>query len=441
VDVRGSAFLDESGMLKVVVREPRIRTLSFLGEGRASEIKYLRAAMAPLLGQPLRTARLRQYIDLAERRLQLLELRYQLRPVEGGVDLVLVPVHHRSQALDLSLGYESNLGGETGFTYRTVNFGGVGVEAEFGGARNRLQDQVFMAIRGPVARDFPGTGLEFLASSTRQRLDGPLSFPSATLPAGVDGGRIARRDVGLGWFVRFGNLGQGKAGLDAGWREAISGGGEQVVSHQRTAEVSTEWDNFDRHTFPGNGLLLRGRFGYGENLDEPVTGPAPGPTSMFRFGYLRARGLTSFGSDHSPASPGLDLDLEWGYGDHLPLDRWWTLGGTSFLVGSRSMGYLAPNFLVGRLGVPVQMPGPFGISFQAIPRFDYGLLAGDPGSLFGANRGQAAGLILRTILAKFYVELSYGFLRTSGPDQGWTRASGAFTALIGTQPFDIWSRR
>ena len=213
-----------------------------------------------------------------------------------------------------------------------------------------------------------------------------------------------------------------------------------MVSHQRTAGLSTEWDNFDRHTFPRDGLLLRGRYGYGEAMAEPDSGPAPGPAAPFRFAYLRARGITSFGSDRLAANPGLDLDLEWGYGNHLPLDRWWTLGGTSFLMGSKSMGYLAPNFLVGRLGLPVRVPGPFGLSFQAIPRFDYGLLAGDPGSLFSANRGEAAGLMLRTILARFYVELSYGYLRT---DQGlgWSRYSGALTALIGTQPFDIWSRR
>jgi len=110
-------------------------------------------------------------------------------------------------------------------------------------------------------------------------------------------------------------------------------------------------------------------------------------------------------------------------------------------MGSRAMGYLAPNFLAARLGMPVQIPGPYGMSFQAIPRFDYGLLAGDAGSLFAANRGQAAGLMLRTILARFYVELSYGFLRTSAPGQGWSGTSGAFTALVGTQPFDIWTRR
>ncbi len=444
VDVRGSGFVDESGVLKVVVQEPRIRKVTVLGGGREAETRYLRTTMGKLIGQPLRTARLRNAIDMAESRLQLLELRYQLRPAEGpggGVELVLVPVHHQRQSLDLSVGYESNLGAEVGFTYRTVNVGGVGVVGEIGGAKNRLEDQVWLALRGPVAQTLPGTGLEFLASSSRQRLDGPLSFNSGTLPAGIDGGRVERRDLDLGWFVRFGNLGQGKAALDGDWREAAaSWSGQRVVSHQRTAGLSTEWDNFDRHTFPRDGLLLRGRYGYGEAMAEPDSGPAPGPAAPFRFAYLRARGITSFGSDRLAANPGLDLDLEWGYGNHLPLDRWWTLGGTSFLMGSKSMGYLAPNFLVGRLGLPVRVPGPFGLSFQAIPRFDYGLLAGDPGSLFSANRGEAAGLMLRTILARFYVELSYGYLRT---DQGlgWSRYSGALTALIGTQPFDIWSRR
>jgi hypothetical protein len=109
-------------------------------------------------------------------------------------------------------------------------------------------------------------------------------------------------------------------------------------------------------------------------------------------------------------------------------------------MGSKSMGYLAPNFLVGRLGLPVLVPGPYGLTFQAIPRFDYGVLAGDAGRLFSSVRGQAAGLMLRTILARFYVELSYGYLRTD-EGQGWSRGSGAFTALIGTQPFDIWTRR
>jgi len=441
VDVRGSGF-QEDGTLRVTVREPRLRAISVQAGGPESDARYLKELMAPFLGQPLRVARLRQHIDLAESRLQLVELRYQLRPSpetgagEPGVDLVLVPVRHKSQSLDLSLGYETNLAGEAGFTYRTVNFGGAGVIGELGGARNRLQDQVFLAVRGPLFPSLPGAGMAFHASSTRQRLDGPLAFPSAELPVGTADGRIDRLDLGLGCFARFGNLGQGKAGLDGSWREAtLTGGGQRDLAHERTAELSAEWDDFDRHTFPRDGLLLRGRYGCGENLPAP-DGPAP---SAFRYGYARARGLVSFGPERSAAHPGLDLDLEWGYGSNAPLDRWWTVGGPDFLMGSRSMGYHVPDFLMGRLGFPVWMPGPFGTSLQAIPRFDYGVVGADPS--FGPNRGQAAGIMVRTILSRFYVELSYGALRTSGPAQGWGRASGSFSALIGTQPFDIWSRR
>jgi hypothetical protein len=163
--------------------------------------------------------------------------------------------------------------------------------------------------------------------------------------------------------------------------------------------------------------------------------------SNFRFAYTRARGLASFGSGRSAVSPGLDLDLEWGYGRGLPLDRWWSLGGSSFMIGSRTQGVLAPNFLVGRLGLPLRFAGPVGTSLQVIPRIDYGMLAEDPGALFGPYRGMGAGVVMRTILTKFYVQFAYGFLRGRDPDQGWGRTSGSFNLLIGTQPFDFWNQR
>ena len=446
VDVRGSGFRQADGILRVEVREPVVRSVAVEG-GRPRDERYLRDLMAPLVGLPLRTGLLRQYLDLAEHRLQLMELRYQLRSPSDGddgdrmaeVDLVLVPVPHRTQSLALSLGYESNLGGETGFSYRAVNVGGVGVEGELSGARDRLQDRVALAVRGPVVQSTPGAGLELGAASARQRLDGPLVFDGGPVPVGTDRGLITRRDLGLGWFVRFGNLGQGKAGLGAGWRAAaLEWPGGRRVGHQRTLDVSGEWDNLDRHTFPREGFLARGRFGVGDAIAPQPGAGAPPP---FQYGYLRARGLAGFGPDSAPASPGLDLDLEWGYGRRLPLDRWWTLGGSGFLLGSRSMGLLSPDFLVGRLGLPVRMPGPFGLSFQAIPRFDYAFAAAEPGRLFRDRRYQSAGLLMRTMLAKFYVEASYGFLRGFDPAGGWGRTTGSFNVMIGTQPFDIWSQR
>jgi hypothetical protein len=195
-----------------------------------------------------------------------------------------------------------------------------------------------------------------------------------------------------------------------------------------------EWDNFDRHTFPREGLLVRGRYGLGDST------PGLLPDGGFRFGYLRTRGLTTFGSDRATANLGLDLDLEYGYGFQLPLDRFWNLGGPSFLVGSQALSLQAPEFAVARFGIPLRMAGPFGTSLQVVPRVDYAVVSGSGGTLFDDRRLLGSGLVVRTIFSKFYVELCYGFLRQYRPGQGWSPASGTFNALVGTQPFDIWKR-
>ena len=181
--------------------------------------------------------------------------------------------------------------------------------------------------------------------------------------------------------------------------------------------------------------MLRGRYGIGESL------PGLEPSGTFRFGYLRARGLTTFGSSRSGPNLGLDLDLEWGYGNRLPLDRWWAMGGTGFLIGSRPLGYVAPNFLAARLGFPLRVAGPFGSSLVVMPRVDVGATTEGPGDVLRPGRLLGTGLVVRTMLSKFYVELAYGFLRSRGANGTWGPASGSFSAIIGTQPFDLWKRR
>ena len=57
-----------------------------------------------------------------------------------------------------------------------------------------------------------------------------------------------------------------------------------------------------------------------------------------------------------------------------------------------------------------------------------------------ALRAQGAGLMVRTTLSNFYVELAYGFLKELNPQES-RRAVGSFHVLIGTQPFDLWKRR
>jgi hypothetical protein len=83
-----------------------------------------------------------------------------------------------------------------------------------------------------------------------------------------------------------------------------------------------------------------------------------------------------------------------------------------------------------------------GLTVEVVPRFDVAWMAPDPSSLLKpavALRAEGTGLMVRTTLSNFYVELSYGFLKEHTPqDSG--RAVGSFNVLIGTQPFDLWKR-
>ena len=437
VDVRGSRFNDATGELVLVVNEPRIRRVIVKDARGEYESRYLEKLLATSQDDVVHTMRLRMAIDLAERRLHLAELRAQIKPEPGSADaqLELVPVHHKEMAVDFSLGYESTLGTELGLKYRTENLGGFGVEGEVAGARNRLQEQGSVSLQGPVFARFPGFGMEFWASGFRQRLLGQLLFPSSELPGASAGALVTNQDLGVGGFIRCGNLGQGKLELASTWREAaFATDATRVDRHERTLELSMEWDNFDRHTFPREGLLVRGRYGAGDSL------PDLAPYGGFRFGYMRVKGLTTFGSTQADANLGLDLDLEWGYGRKLPLDRFWNLGGPSFLVGTQALDMLAPDFAVARLGVPLRVAGPFGQSLQVVPRLDYAVVSGDPDELLKDRRLLGMGLVVRTIFARFYVELCYGFLRQAQPGQPWSPSTGSFNVLVGTQPFDIWKR-
>ncbi|HEX9082926.1 MAG TPA: hypothetical protein VF768_11650, partial [Holophagaceae bacterium] len=241
-------------------------------------------------------------------------------------------------------------------------------------------------------------------------------------------------DADLRAFVRFGNLGTGKATLDlirrsAGFLEQ----GQSRSRRENAAVLGGEWDNFDHHTLPRQGLLLRGRYGLGTSESDFD------PGGTFRQGYLRARGLQTFG-EHV----GGDLDLEWGYGENLPLDRWWAVGGPDFVLGSTTLAFLTPNFAAARIGLPVRFDAGLGLTLEFEPRFDFAQAAPRATELWRAGariQAQGVGAVLRTTLVNFYyLELAYGFLRLDAP--GFHQpATGHFSFLIGTQPFDLWRRR
>jgi hypothetical protein len=433
VDARGSGFDPVSGRLHIIIVEPLITKVEArISTGSAVDETYLLRLLGELRGHPFRPDDLQNRIALAEHRLHLAELRYQIRPDgQGGTTITLVPVPQQQERLDISLGYESTLGGQVGLTYRTLNRGFQGTEVELSAARNRLQEEVALILRSPFGFS-PGAGMEVAADYWQQRLSGPLLWQVPELVRDGSDARISVSDLTLKTYFRFSNLGTGKISLDLGWRDSAFLESDQRRSQsQDSLFLSGEWDNFDRYTLPREGLLLRARFGMG----HAEAGELEGAT--FQQSYFRARGLRSFG-EHV----GADLDLEWGQGRRLPLDRWWALGGSSFVIGSNSLGFLAPNFASVRFGIPLRLYLGLGLTMEVVPRFDMAWMAPDPSSLLKpevAISAQGTGLMVRTTLSNFYVELSYGFLKERTPqDSG--RAVGSFNVLIGTQPFDLWKR-
>ncbi len=434
VDVRGSGFDPATGRLQVLLKEPTLGpVLVRNAPGQPVDEAQLRRIPGALEGRPFRPAALQQGISLVEHRLHLSELRYQIRPGEDGrAVLTLLPQPQQRERLDLSLGYETTLGGQVGLSYRAVNLGFRNAELDFSAARNRLQEQASLALRHSFGFA-PGAGFELGANYWQQRLEVPLSWPVPELAGtGLDG-RIGASDLDLRTYLRFSNLGTGKASLDVGRRDAsYRANGQRRSQAQDSVFLSAEWDNLDRHTLPRDGLLLRARYGYGELR------PGPLPTGAFQQLYARARGLRSFSE-----STGVDLDLEWGSGRNLPLDRWWALGGPSFVIGSRAEGYLAPHFAAVRLGFPFRFYAGLGLTVVVTPRFDLARVSPEAGTLFreaGNPKVQGMGLLLQTTLSKFYVEASYGFLKLAGP-QARGGATGSFNVVVGSQPFDLWKRR
>jgi predicted acylesterase/phospholipase RssA len=433
VDARGSGFDPETGQLHIIIVEPLITKVEARitpGSG-LDEIRLLRL-LGDLKGRPFRPDDLQNRIALAEHRLHLAELRYQIRPDgQGGTALTLVPVPQQQERLDISLGYESSLGGQVGLAYHALNLGFKGTEVELSAARNRLQQEAALTLRSPFGFS-PGTGMEVAADYWQQRLYNPLAWKVPELAGDGLDARISVSDLTVKAYFRFSNLGTGKMSLDLGRRDsAFKESDQRRTQSQDSVFLSGEWDNFDRHTLPREGLLLRARFGMG----HADAGDLEGAT--FQQSYFRARGLTSFGE-----YLGADLDLEWGQGRRLPLDRWWALGGPSFVIGSNSLSFMAPNFASARFGVPLRLYMGLGLTVEVVPRFDMAWMAPGPASLLKTDvalRAQGTGLMVRTTLSNFYVELSYGFLKERTPlDSG--RAVGSFNVLIGTQPFDFWKR-
>jgi hypothetical protein len=243
---------------------------------------------------------------------------------------------------------------------------------------------------------------------------------------------LRARDLGLGLQQRFGGSDRGLWRLDLSrrWSDLLPGFEEVATEVSDQAQISGEWDDFDRYTFPTQGRMFRGLAGQGRN--RYLDGAQP-----FRWFYGRGRGYVAVASGVS-----LHLDAELGLGWQLPLARWFSVGGPGFLLGTRSAGFLAPNFAVVRAGLPLRLAGMFGINTWLEPRCDLGYLGGtEPRDLREGTRARALGVSLRTEIGRFYVEVAAGRTWLAPTGASFQTSGNTINLLIGTRPWDLWKRR
>ncbi|MDE3032441.1 MAG: patatin-like phospholipase family protein [Acidobacteriota bacterium] len=432
-DLRGSGFDPDSGILRVRLREPVLEriVLGKSGTPLSRDEAALRASLAPLVGGAVDMDTLLARMDLSAARFHLEGLGASIRPgpEDRTAQLDLAPRALPGHRLDLSLGYATHLGGQFGLAYLGRDLLGAGTELEARGARNRLQDSLDLEVRRSLSTRTATAGLLAGASAWSQRLDESQALQTGDLLSRYPGSTLRVGEARVGVFARFGGSQTGMATLDVS-RRRTDYSGQPGRQDQTGARLAAGWDDFDRLSLPTRGLLLRGSFSAGRS---------DGSGSTFTQAYLRARGLQPLGS-----RLGLDIDLEGGTSTHLPLDRWWLLGGPGFVLGSLPLTYLAPTFAAARLGLPFHVPTVLGLILELEPRLDLARVAPSATGLWRQDsyrQSRGAGLVLRTtVVGPYYLEASFGWRSRTGP-AGSLPSDRQFTLALGTQPFDLWRRR
>jgi predicted acylesterase/phospholipase RssA len=433
VDFSGSGF--EGGDLTVRCREPKVAQVTIAGEAVSpAERRYLGRLMEGLAGAPINARTIFERLAVAEARLNLEELVLGGTLTPEGPVLSLTPLPRSRVDFDVSLAFESTWGFHAGLGTFVRNLFGSGNSLEFQASTNRLQNRVDLDFRRafPFA---PRAGALLFARHFEQRFrPESLEEPAVLTPlSGFLADRTLRsRDVGFGFYRRFGARDQGLWRLEASrrWTSILPGFPGTSPPAADGLQASLEWDSFDRHTFPTTGTLVRLSGGEGRVRGQ-------GPEEAYQHAYLRLR--RAF-----PLTPwlGATVDLESGLGWKLPLGRWYSLGGPSFLLGTRSAGFLSPNFGLLRVGFPLRVAGLFGLQAQVEPRWDLGYLGTEsPATLRRGARVRGFGLALRTEVGRFYVELAAGRAETAPEGQPFRGKGGIVNVLVGTRPFDLWQRR
>lgn len=450
VDLRGSG-LAADGTLRLFLRESTICAIDVDDRELhpASREAMLRLFL-PLIGKPLETEGLARRLLELDQTLNLQNPMVRLQVGPDGKDWILgaEATDRRRVQVNAAVAYETTWGlhGVLDAWLRDALV--KGMEWRLHGFANRIQQGAGLSFRGALPLD-PSKGFFAGVRTNRLRFEGdPLLgyFGTGPDPGGyqalIENAGESIVDLFAGLFVRFGTDRRGLAEIEVQRRRAeLSPRAFPWIRNREDALVlSAEWDCFDRHSFPSEGLLLRSRLLAGHTETQIRMNPEPAATQgNLRGAYLLFRALMK-----DVVGPiGADFAAEAGMGWHTLLvsDRQYLLGGDSSLIGTPSTRFLAPNFAILRAGLPIPLRRAFGGQVQVVPRLDYGRFAQDPNALTAGMRVLGQGVLVRGAVGKFRIETGWGRIRVRPFGPGPVRTEQQLNILVGARPFDLWSRK
>nr|WP_320132092.1 patatin-like phospholipase family protein [uncultured Holophaga sp.] len=394
-------FEAQNGTLVIAGRALTLHRLRFevpgLGDSVASRLKDLE-------GEPLAPGTLIERILAVKSQFDLGPITVQSSQGTQGLELCLASTRRESVALNLSPGYESDSGARIDARLKIRQPWGTPVVLGATGYASSLDRVATLGLDYRIPWRW-NTGFSLEAGSSRRELARDPYAP------GLGGAAPSQAILSEDWlraelWQRIGYEARGKVSLGMDWRkgELQSGSLEVPEAHERVLRVAGEWDNFDFHTLPTQGALVRLRAG--RSLQSSQEGPD------YRFAYGRIRTLGRLG----PLPASLDIDLESALGWNTPLSRRYLVGGSAFLMGSSPNSLLLSNLAVARIGLPFTRANLMGVGVQATPRFDFGRFADTPTTLRGGSTLQGTGLLLEFSLRGYRLQLSYGVARLRDGD-------------------------
>lgn len=434
VDVKGTHFDPSSGQLVLRIGEAKPDRIR-IAEGILSEAQttYLRNLLKPYEAQPFEARSFTRSFLLAEKRLGLEELRVDVDPTSAGRTLLATPIPDERVTLEAALAYESTWQTQGAVNIHANRLLGTDLGLGLNASTNKLWDSASVHFTHSFGR-WPRLGLDVsLQNFEHHFLSQARQAPFQIDPevAGLTGRSLRERKAELGFFVRIGMEDRGLVALDfsRSWASLHPDLRGSAMPRMDQIQLRGEWDSFDRYLFPKQGFLIRARLGQGWQQDE-----AGSNSRSYHFAYARARHLWRLGTWAS-----VEEDLEAGLGWDVPLARWYSVGGPSFLAGSLSAGFMTQNFAMVRLGLPLHVTQLFGVNVQVVPRVDAGYLgATHPNRLRDGAFVKGVGLGLRSEIGRWFCEVALG--RWSSSDTTADEKT-RINVLFGAHPFDLWRRR